>query len=59
MLAKFRYWLRVRILAINTNRALVHALTAWHDTGWGGEAERWVNVSDLHDVTIARTGEVL
>ena len=30
--------------------AMTRALTAWHDVGWDGPAERIFPVSELHDV---------
>ena len=40
---------RVTIYAVDDDMALVHAQTAWHDTGWRGPACRVVPVSALHD----------
>jgi hypothetical protein len=47
---------RVEVLGILNGKVLVHAETAWHDTGWFGSAERWVEVADLHDVKISPNG---
>jgi hypothetical protein len=39
---------RVAIWAVDSGMALVHAQTAWHDTGWDGPAWRVVPVEALH-----------